>query len=727
MTKGRRKKNFKGQTINQENLQALIKKQLAVNKTKKYTPKQLLKKLKVTNPETDIVKALDALIKKGKVVNLRDDIYKWESLGESENRRKSKLPKKQYVGRVDMTRSGAAYIMVDELHTDVYVPAKYTMGAMDKDTVKVEVAVDRRRKKLEGRVIEIVKRSITHVLGRLHVHKNYGIVIPELDRLFPEVLIHKDKLKPEYGGKRVTVKITEYHNNGQNSTFWGEVMRVLPETDSNDMAMQSILLSQGFELEFPPEVIEESEKIDGTITEQEIEKRRDFREILTFTIDPLTAKDFDDALSYRILENGDTEVGVHIADVTNYLIENSALDKEAYRRSTSVYLVDRVLPMLPEKLSNDLCSLNPHEDKLTFSAVFTFNTQYKITSRWFGKTIIHSDRRFTYEEAQEILEGNEGDCKEALLKLNDIALKLRKDRFKNGSINFESDEIRFQLDENNKPIGVYAKERKEANMLIEDFMLLANREVAFYMSKKAVPEIPFVYRIHDTPDMDRLADFALFAKALGFQMKLNNPKEIAESFNRLADEAEKNPLLKLLEPLAIRTMAKAEYSTDNIGHYGLAFEYYSHFTSPIRRYADVLAHRILYENLGKEIHRREKMPLELKCKHISSQEKKAADAERESIKYKQAEFLQDKVGEVFDAYVSGIIDRGFFVALTESRAEGMIPFDSLGESYKVADSRMKAIAYPSGHEITMGKKLKVKVLEVNLSARLIEFEVVSWD
>lgn len=255
----------------------------------------------------------------------------------------------------------------------------------------------------------------------------------------------------------------------------------------------------------------------------------------------MTAKDFDDALSYRILENGDTEVGVHIADVTNYLIENSALDKEAYRRSTSVYLVDRVLPMLPEKLSNDLCSLNPHEDKLTFSAVFTFNTQYKITSRWFGKTIIHSDRRFTYEEAQEILEGNEGDCKEALLKLNDIALKLRKDRFKNGSINFESDEIRFQLDENNKPIGVYAKERKEANMLIEDFMLLANREVAFYMSKKAVPEIPFVYRIHDTPDMDRLADFALFAKALGFQMKLNNPKEIAESFNRLADEAEKIP------------------------------------------------------------------------------------------------------------------------------------------------------------------------------------------
>jgi ribonuclease R len=722
MTKNRRK-SLKGQIVNTQTLTSLVKKQLSSNKTKRYTPAQLLKKLKINNTIPQVTEALQFLITKGHVVELKGDVFKWDVKAKSQARVNDKVPKDTYTGRVDMTRSGAAYIIAEGLDDDIFVHQKNLMGAMDKDTVKVEVPKVKSRKRKEGKVVEILKRSITHVLGRLSLNNKYGVVLPELERLFPEVYVANDNLSSDMDGKRVAVKITEYHNKGQNNTYWGEIMQVLPETSHNDMAMQSILLSQGFELEFPPEVLEEVEKMTGEITADEIAKRRDFREITTFTIDPLTAKDFDDALSFQVLENGNIEVGIHIADVTHFLKEKTALDKEARQRTTSVYLVDRVLPMLPEKLSNDLCSLNPHEDKYTFSAVFTFDDKFKIKSRWFGKTIIHSDRRYAYEEAQEILEGAEGDFKDEILKLNEIALKLRKDRFANGSINFDSDEIRFVLDENSKPISVYAKERKEANMLIEDFMLLANKEVATYMHKKAKPEVPFVYRVHDMPDPERLADFALFAKALGFNMRLNNPKEVAASFNQLAEATKENPLLKLLEPLAIRTMAKAIYDIENIGHYGLAFEYYTHFTSPIRRYADVLVHRILFENLN-EVKRREKQDLEIMCRHISTQEKKASDAERESIKYKQVEYLQDKIGEVFDAFVSGMIDKGIFVALEESRAEGLIAFSRFDEPFELSEGKLAAVGVRSGKKITMGDKMKVKVLEADLSTRLVEFEIV---
>ena len=473
--------------------------------------------------------------------------------------------------------------------------------------------------------------------------------------------------------------------------------------------------------------MDEAAAISREITTNEVARRRDMRGTTTFTIDPETAKDFDDALSFKQLENGNYEVGVHIADVAHYIEEGSALDKEALNRSTSVYLVDRVLPMLPEELSNDLCSLNPNEDKYTFSAIFEMKKNGKIKSEWFGRTVIHSNRRFTYEEAQERLESKKGDFQEELNILNKIHHNLREHRYKNGSISFESEEVRFILDDNGKPIDTYVKERKDAHMLVEDFMLLANRSVGKYISEKDKIEIPFVYRIHDEPNPDKLVDFAVFAKALGYKMHIDTPTQIAESFNALAAAAKENEQLKMLEPLAIRTMSKAEYSSENIGHYGLGFQYYSHFTSPIRRYSDVLTHRILFKNLEHKTERVDKDALEQMCKHISIQERNATQAERESIKYKQVEYMEDQIGNTFNGRISGMIEKGIFVELLDSKAEGLIKFSSLTENYDVADSRLVATGRRTGDEIKMGDRVQVKVLGTNIDNRLIDFELLEMN
>jgi ribonuclease R len=557
----------------------------------------------------------------------------------------------------------------------------------------------------------------------LKIFKQYAIVFPDLVDYFPEVLVKLSDLDEAKDGDKVITKITSWGTD-KTKAIWGKVINTLDAYDDNDVAMNSILISNGFDIEYPEAAVNEAMLMDGHITHYEEQIRRDFRQVLTLTIDPDTAKDFDDALSIQFLENDVIEVGVHIADVTHFLKENSALDKEALKRSTSVYLVDRVLPMLPEKLSNDLCSLNPHEDKYTFSAVFKFDAKYKIVDRWLGKTIIHSDRRFTYEQAQEVLEGKSSELSNELITLNKIAHKLRKDRFKNGSINFESEEIKFILDDKNKPIGVFTKERKDAHLLIEDFMLLANKEVAIFMHKKSIPETPYIYRVHDQPDYARIVDFALFANELGFQMKIDTPANIVKSFNNLSSERQKNPALKMLEPLAIRTMAKAEYSSKNIGHYGLAFEHYSHFTSPIRRYSDVLAHRILFENLNEHNYRVDPEILETRCKHISKQERKAMDAERESVKYKQVEFMLDKVGKTFEGTISGMIERGIFVEVLDVKAEGLIPFKTMSELYTLAPSKLKAISRQSNHELRMGDTVKVVLKDADLSARQLEFRLV---
>lgn len=717
MTKHRFQKRRK---LSSSELRSRITKYFSRNPKKRMTAKQLIKKLKINNSKDSVIHIFRVLEKEGILYNIKDDRYKW-------NRKMSQTTaapfaeKHEYTGVVDMTRSGAAYIVSDDAEVDIYVPAKMTRGAFHGDTVKVEVVEIPGRNKPEGRIVEIVKRKTTHVVGIVHQFHRYGSVIPVSNPRLPEVHIKHQDLKGIEEGTYAIAEITDWGIN-QNKAVWGKISKVLEKASHSDVSMQSILYSNGFEIEFPPEVLKEVEAIDGSITENEIAKRRDFRETWTVTIDPASARDFDDAISLVVSEEK-IELGVHIADVTHYVTEKTALDKEALERSTSVYLVDRVVPMLPEKLSNDLCSLNPQVDRLVFSAVFTFDKKFKLLDKWFGKGVIHSDRRFSYEEAQDVIEGNSEEYSDQLKLLNELAHHLRKERFKHGSIAFESEEVYFELDDQARPISVQVKERKDAHMMIEDFMLLANRMVAEYIAKKEQPEIPFVYRVHDEPDPDRLADFSLFASELGVQIKVDSPKNIAASFNALAERAHEDERLKMLEPLAIRTMAKAEYSVNNIGHYGLSFDYYTHFTSPIRRYADVLVHRILEWNLLKTT-RVKKDDLETKCKYISSQERKANDAERESVKYKQAEYVLNQIGQVQTGYVSGIIEKGVFVILHESRGEGLVSFQSIGEPYIVPDSRLYAVGRYSKKKITMGDKVKVRIIDADLETRLIEMELV---
>jgi ribonuclease R len=649
---------------------------------------------------------------------------------------------KQYEGVVDMTRTGAAYIVVDSIESDVYVAPRNMQGALNGDTVVVEVFPPRPRRRRdegprrpEGTVLKVVKRSNEFFIGTLRKSRKYAILLPDNPNMPVDVLVPLDQCANARDGDKVVVRIVDWQE-GRRNVPVGKVTQVLGAEGGNDFEMQKILINAGFELQHTEESMAEAAAIPDTISPQEIARRRDFRDILTFTIDPEDAKDFDDALSYRVLDNGHIEIGVHIADVTHFLKPDTPLDREAFKRSTSVYLVDRCLPMLPEKLSNNLCSLVPHQDRLTFSAVFTFDEKEQIVQRWFGKTVIHSAKRFTYEEAQTMIENKPADelksnelfpaLDEALGAMLRLSRSMRKDREKNGALSFETEEVRFKLDENGAPLHAYVKERKEAHMLIEDFMLLANKEVAIYIDQlgQAQKEVPFVYRVHDLPDLERVQEFARFAAEMGHPMKMDTPKQIAQSFNMLTKAARTNDALKLLEPMAIRTMAKAIYSTENIGHYGLGFSHYAHFTSPIRRYSDVLAHRILEANLGGRIERMDKAKLDEKCKHISGQEKKAADAERESVKLKQTELMSKHIGEVFAGRVSGMVDRGFFVQLDGSQAEGLVDFRYLRDSYILDSSRMKAIGRHFGHIIKMGDRVEVRIIAADPQRRQIDMELL---
>lgn len=713
-----KKKDRKERKFTAAELQRQLLQLFKENPKKQFNPKQLANKLGASNSKDALTHALGKLVEAGFIMPMGDFKFK---LKQAPNQF---LRKKVLIGYVDMTRSGAAYIEVEGHENDVYVAAKNMGSALHGDLVEISVWTPRGRIKPEGEVVKVLERASEIFVGTLWLRGKSVLVSPSNFQVPVDIMVDLADTKGAEDGDRVIVKVTQWHKHA-NQRPKGIVTSVLG-AEGSDLEMKVILINKGFPLDFEAEVIAESEAISETITDTEIRQRRDFRKVLTFTIDPEDAKDFDDALSYQVLENGNIEVGVHIADVTHYVKPGTALDKEAFKRSTSVYLVDRVLPMLPEHLSNNLCSLRPHEEKLTFSAVFEFDKNDKVVNRWFGKTIIYSDRRFSYEQAQQGLETGEGDHAEELRILNRIAHKLRKDRFKNGAIDFDTEEVRFKLDADGVPIEVYVKERKDAHMLIEDFMLLANKEVAMHINKKAEnqAEIPFVYRIHDYPNDEKVKEMALFAKELGVQMRINTPKEIAASFNKLAEEADKNEALKLLMPIAIRTMAKAEYSTENIGHYGLAFDFYSHFTSPIRRYSDVLAHRVLFENLGEKTVRYDKGKLQEQCRHISLMERKAMEAERESIKYKQVEFMQNHVGEEFEGFVSGIIDRGIFIELADSKCEGMVSFDTLDEPFDVGDGRLRAKGLRSGRIIKMGDAVKVRIVETNLQRRQIEMELV---
>ena len=726
MSKNKKNKDNK---LTSKALKAELARYFLAHKGKALNARELINKLKVKNNKDSLEYALSRLLEEGLITGAKNDKYiladgQKAASKKAHSRDKPKSNSgKVYEGLVDMTKSGAGYLVCDDLKEDVYIPARFMNGALNGDRVQFVVRPMANRRRPEGEIKKIVNRSTETFIGSLHKHGKRYVVSPDgLYNDFDIFIKHEDINDANHGDK-VVVKITTWPGKRRVNAE-GIITEVFGKSGSSDIEMKTILVNQGFELDFPETVKKESEAISSDIPDKEIAARRDMRSVTTFTIDPETAKDFDDALSIRKLDSGNWEIGVHIADVSYYVKLGTALDKDAYKRSTSVYLVDRVLPMLPERLSNELCSLRPNEDKLTYSAVFELDDKGKVKNRWFGRTVIHSDRRFTYEQAQENINKGEGDFYEELRLLNQLAKVMRKDRFKKGSIDFSMDEVQFRLDDEGRPIDVYIKERIDTHMLIEEFMLLANKEVSHFMAHKEQPAIPFIYRIHDKPDQSKVSDFAAFASELGIKMNVSTPRQIAMSFNNLSKMSQKNELYKLLEPLAIRTMSKAEYSAENIGHYGLGFEYYSHFTSPIRRYSDVIAHRILEANLKGQY----RMPLdelETMCKHISAQERKAMDAERESVKYKQVEFIEQFIGSEFEGIVSGMIDRGIFVELKANKCEGMISFDRMSEPYHIEDSKLKARGLVTGHVIKMGDSIQVRILSTDLSKRQIEMEILS--
>lgn len=629
------------------------------------------------------------------------------------------------VGKVDMTADGSAFVVLeDEFEDDIYIAPRKLRNALHGDIVKVHTYEKKRGKRKEGEVVEILERAKTEFTGIITVSPRFAFLIADDRKMLNDVFVPLDDLNGAKDGDKVVVTITDWPVDSKNPV--GKVKYVLGRQGENNTEMNAILADFGFPLSFPDKVIEESEALPAVISKEEIAKRRDFRSVLTVTIDPEDAKDFDDAISFQELENGNYEIGVHIADVTHFVRPETALDAEAYERGTSVYLVDRVIPMLPERLSNDLCSLRPNEDRLSFSAVFEMNANAQIINEWFGKTVIHSNKRFSYEEAQEILEGKESEFSDALLTLNKLAYILRDRKFKNGAINFETTEVRFRLDEQGKPLGVYVKERKDAHRLIEDFMLLANRRVAEFIGKqKGKPTKTFVYRAHDAPSLENMASFAQFAMRFGHKINFRNEREIAKSLNGLMDKIEGAKEQNVLTTLAIRSMAKAIYTTKKTSHYGLAFDFYTHFTSPIRRYPDVMVHRLLehYLNGGGNVNQEayEKM-----SEHSSMMEKKAADAERASIKYKQAEFLEDQVGEIFTGIISGVTEWGIYVEIEENKCEGMVRLRDLTDDFYALDEKNYAVIGRRKKKVyQLGDEVQIKVKRVDLAKRQVDFVLLS--
>ena len=628
-------------------------------------------------------------------------------------------------GVVDLTNDGSAFIVTDdEFESDIFIAPRKLRTALNGDRVKVYVYAKSKGKHKEGEVIEILQRAKMEFTGIVKLSERYAFFIPDDRKMMHDIFIPISELNGAKNGIKAVAEITDWPTEAKNPI--GRIKHILGAQGENDTEMNAILAEYGFPLSFPAEVEHDAEEIPDVITPEEIAKRRDFRNITTFTIDPFDAKDFDDALSYRVLENGNYEVGVHIADVSHYIIPDSVLDKEALDRATSVYLVDRVIPMLPERLSNGLCSLRPKEEKLCFSAVFEMDENANIITEWYGKTIIFSDRRFTYEEVQKVIETGEGDFKEEIFKLNALAYKLRDRKFKNGAISFETTEVKFKLDENGKPTGVYVKERKDAHKLIEDFMLLANRKVAERVSKmgKGKHKYTFVYRVHDSPKPDALANFAQFAARFGYKINTKSDKETAKSLNYLMEDVEGKKEQNVLTHLAIRSMAKAIYTTKSSAHYGLAFDHYTHFTSPIRRYPDVMVHRLLFHYLNGGQSANAEFYEKL-CSHSSLMEKKPADAERSSVKYKQAEYLRDQVGNTFMGIISGVTEWGMYVEIIENKCEGMIRLRDISDDFYTLDEKNYAIIGQRKKKIyQLGDEVKIKVKQVDLTKKQIDFILV---
>lgn len=696
----------------------LIEALFLANPFKAFNYRQVSKMLGVTDKVTRALvnQALESMTRAGTIIELNRGKYKYnpELLAD-------KILKTSVTGVVDMKQTGKAYITVPELDEDVFVAASNTGHALHGDTVKVHLFPMRKGRKTEGQIVEVVNRARTSFVGTVQISGKFAFLVPDDVSIPVDIFIPGESLLNARHGQKAIARMTDWPEHSKNP--FGEIVQVLGQPGNNDVEMNSILATFDFPLQFKPETLKEAERIPAEISAADIGSRRDFRDLWTCTIDPPDAKDFDDALSLRKTEDGNWEVGVHIADVSHYVSPGTAIDNEAYDRGTSVYLVDRTIPMLPEKLSNQVCSLRPDEDKLCFSAVFNIDDKGTVLSEWYGKTIIRSKRRYNYEEVQLMIEGAEGDYKEQLMVLNRLATLLREERFKKGSIAFHSQEVKFILDEKGKPVDTYVKEQKEANMLIEDFMLLANRRVAELIGRKKDDKKPrtFVYRIHDEPNQEKLQKFSEFLNKLGYKMNTGSRKGLAKSFNNLFEQIAGKGEKTMIETIAIRTMAKAVYSTVNIGHYGLAFQHYTHFTSPIRRYPDLMVHRLLERYLaGKpSVSQNE---YEEYCTHSSDMERKAVEAERASVKYKQAEYLQDKIGQSFNGLISGVSKWGIFVELEGSKCEGMISLKYLDDDfYYLDDDNYRVIGQHYGREFKLGAPLRIKVKHVDLQKKQMDF------
>lgn len=683
--------------------------------SKSYTEQQLVKKLGIKKKSLidDLYKLLFLLEDEGKIEQLSSGQYK--------SARKSK----SLTGVVDHVNPRFAYVVTgEEGAKDIYVRSTDLASAIHGDTVEVELLGRTTGANPEGRVKLIVKRGRNRFVGRIELSRNFGFVVPDFKRLYQDFFIYPENLNGAITNDKVLFEVTKWADRDKSPE--AKVIEILGKTGENEAEIHSIMAEFELPFRFPENVTRESEKISEGITAEEVKKRWDFRDVLTFTIDPEDAKDFDDAISYRVLENGRYEIGVHIADVTHYVQPGTALDEDAFDRATSVYLVDRTVPMLPERLSNALCSLRPNEDKLTFAAVFEMDNKGKVHKEWFGRTIIHSNHRFTYEQAQEVIEKGEGVFAEELKILNQLHHILRKERFKSGAVNFETAEVKFKLDAKGKPLAVVPKIRKDAHKLIEEFMLLANRAVATYVykMKKGEEKNTFVYRTHDLPDQEKVEDFSRFAKQFGHNLNFES-HSISRSLNRLMDEIEGKPEQNVLQSLAVRAMAKAKYTTDAKGHFGLAFEHYTHFTSPIRRYPDMMVHRLLQHYLdgGKSVNKKQ---YEEKCVHSSEREKRAADAERASIKYKQVEFMSMAENKVYNGIITGVTDFGVFVEIIETKCEGMARLaDMKDDFYEFDEKNYRVIGRRRKKIYRLGDEVKVRIKKTDIDRRLIDltFEI----
>lgn len=629
-------------------------------------------------------------------------------------------------GVVDHVNRRFAYVICEGQDEDIWVKSDDLANAIDGDRVRVRVKKGARNgSRPEGVVTQIVSRGRTEFVGKIEIMPKYAFIVPDNRKIYVDIFVYPEKIGKAKTNDKVLVKIKDWHGGKQKSPV-GQVTEVLGQAGENEAEIHSIMAEFGLPFRFPKNVEAFAEKLPIEITKDEIKKRRDLREVTTFTIDPDDAKDFDDAISVAYLKNGNYEIGVHIADVSHYLEEKSLLDEEAVSRATSVYLVDRTIPMLPEKLSNGVCSLRPKEEKLTFSAMFEITPKAEIKSQWFGRTVTYSDRRFTYEEAQERIESGAGDFHEEINLLNGLAHLLKAERFKKGAIGFETVEVKFKLDENGKPLGIYPKERKDAHKLVEEFMLLANKKVAEFIFNKHKGKDTFVYRTHDDPDPERLTTFAKFAAKFGHRLKVG-AEQVSDTLNTLMDDIHGKPEQNVLESLAIRTMSKAIYTTEPKGHFGLAFPHYTHFTSPIRRYPDVMVHRLLQHYLDGKPSPSEEVYKDL-CRHSSEREKRAADAERASIKFKQVEFMQMAEKRPFEGIISGVTEWGIFVEMTETKCEGLVRTSTMTDDfYEFDEKNFCMIGKRNKRMFTLGDQVTVMVVDTDIDRRTIDLEFVDND